>query len=1063
MRLSGFHINGFGIYHEHPIQEIPEGIIVFLGNNEGGKTTLMEFIRSILFGFPKKGKNDYRPLRGGSYGGRLRLTMQDGRLYTIERLEKKVVIIDDGGKAIQEEPSNHFFGAKINRQIFESVFAIGLDDLKGLGVLSNENVKGWTLTGAGAASLPKILGDINKNLADLLKPRATGAEINSFLKELDSVKKEIHELQSESSEYTEQQNRRDELIKQVGESKIERESINQRLLRIKQLEQARDHWINLCSVKVKLEELEYANDFPAKGLERFEILKGEIESKLIEKNSLENQIKRLETQFGMIDVDENIINQKSIIESLMRERQKFISAIEDFPVRVSEMKQKENYFNDQLHDFGTDWDSEKLANVDTSIQTRHRVQDFSRDLGEAEIRYGQAQDKERSHQELEKEARLSYEEAQRIYEDCPVPSIKDMQEIKQQRDVLGKISLSLHQHDILTIQLVAKRESLQRTDESIESLEKKKKAQDNLLPPWLWLPVLGAGIVISAFLAILGYYKVSLIVFVSSGALSVLMRLNNKGYQAREMERIEQIGSEIGKYNKIKSNVTKEISDIEEKLGLNSIAINEFASSIGFNSDINQVELEKMDGFLRQAEEKLRDWHSKEQKEKELKQILQKSQEKLEKSKQESSKSQKNLEELKEKWVQWITQRGFDENIRPDGFDVILQMVQNARDAQDSFQQSSNRVKQINDYIDEACKRIRNAMRLCNITPTPDDVGAAEMDKLNEFLDSAIESKGKQEKIFDKLEDAKLDLEKLRAELESKQNELNELLNNADTENEEVFRSKAKSYGEWVEYNRQAETNDLKLLAIAGNTEALAELLDELKVSDPISLQSEKSQITDKLQDLEKQSDIDNQEIGRLTNKLEEMLQDERLSELLFRQKTLQEQLKDAIKRWATLVTTRYLLDKTRSKFERERQPKVIQEASRFIKTITDRQYRLMTSVTDQNVYLLDEETLSHRDEIGLSSGLADQIYLTIRLGLASEFAQHTEPLPIIFDDVLVRFDPTRQLGIAKVMLEIAQSHQILMFSCHPEIRDIMEKAKHESGICNVNYYMIEDGHINMQ
>ena len=63
MYLSGFHIDGFGIYHDQGVQDLPPGLVLFVGDNESGKTTLMEFLRTLLFGFPRRAakRNDYEP------------------------------------------------------------------------------------------------------------------------------------------------------------------------------------------------------------------------------------------------------------------------------------------------------------------------------------------------------------------------------------------------------------------------------------------------------------------------------------------------------------------------------------------------------------------------------------------------------------------------------------------------------------------------------------------------------------------------------------------------------------------------------------------------------------------------------------------------------------------------------------------------------------------------------------------------------------------------------------------------------------------------------------------
>ena len=66
MRLSRMYINGFGSFHDLRIEGLSPGLTVFRGQNESGKTTLLSFIRSILFGFPdgRSNENLYLPLAG---------------------------------------------------------------------------------------------------------------------------------------------------------------------------------------------------------------------------------------------------------------------------------------------------------------------------------------------------------------------------------------------------------------------------------------------------------------------------------------------------------------------------------------------------------------------------------------------------------------------------------------------------------------------------------------------------------------------------------------------------------------------------------------------------------------------------------------------------------------------------------------------------------------------------------------------------------------------------------------------------------------------------------------
>lgn len=86
MRIRSLHINGFGIFADTGIEELPHGLTVICGDNGAGKSTLLAFFRQMLFGF-ESGRNPqrYPPLRGGQHGGWLTLETRSGEGCRLER------------------------------------------------------------------------------------------------------------------------------------------------------------------------------------------------------------------------------------------------------------------------------------------------------------------------------------------------------------------------------------------------------------------------------------------------------------------------------------------------------------------------------------------------------------------------------------------------------------------------------------------------------------------------------------------------------------------------------------------------------------------------------------------------------------------------------------------------------------------------------------------------------------------------------------------------------------------------------------------------------------------
>ena len=107
-------IYGYGKFENQSIELADSQLQVIYGENEAGKSTIMSFIHSILFGFPTKqqSENRYEPKIGTAYGGYLLIRTEDNHLLKIERLPGKaggdVKVEREGGQAEGRSIYKHY-------------------------------------------------------------------------------------------------------------------------------------------------------------------------------------------------------------------------------------------------------------------------------------------------------------------------------------------------------------------------------------------------------------------------------------------------------------------------------------------------------------------------------------------------------------------------------------------------------------------------------------------------------------------------------------------------------------------------------------------------------------------------------------------------------------------------------------------------------------------------------------------------------------------------------------------------------------------------------------------
>ena len=142
---------------------------------------------------------------------------------------------------------------------------------------------------------------------------------------------------------------------------------------------------------------------------------------------------------------------------------------------------------------------------------------------------------------------------------------------------------------------------------------------------------------------------------------------------------------------------------------------------------------------------------------------------------------------------------------------------------------------------------------------------------------------------------------------------------------------------------------------------------------------------------------------------------------------------------------THRVLENVRATYERTRQPETLQEASIHLARLTqDRYVRVWTPLGDSALLVDDHAGRPLAVEV-LSRGTREQLFLSLRLALASSYARRGAPLPLLLDDVLVNCDVERAKAAAAVLHDFASAgHQLLVFTCHEHIAKLFESLKTE-------------------
>ena len=208
MKINNLKINGFGKIENKEIN-LENKINIIYGKNESGKSTIFNFIVSMLYGCSKlkKGKNisnfeKYKPWNTEEFSGKIKYELDNNKKYEIIRKfkSKNPIIYNENSEDISKQFNNdktkginYFYEQTgIDEDLFISTTAVAQEEIKL--EKNNENliiqkITNIASTGEDNTSYKNAINKLNKKqLNEIGTARSNDRPINKIEKELNELK-----------------------------------------------------------------------------------------------------------------------------------------------------------------------------------------------------------------------------------------------------------------------------------------------------------------------------------------------------------------------------------------------------------------------------------------------------------------------------------------------------------------------------------------------------------------------------------------------------------------------------------------------------------------------------------------------------------------------------------------------------------------------------------------------------------------------------------------------------------------------------------------------------------
>lgn len=301
LTIQKIHIYGFG-KHENITILLQDGVTIFYGMNEAGKTTIQQFILQMLFGFPTKQQSQrkYEPKTSPKFGGQLTLLHPTYGQCTIERVKGKAtgdvtVYMEDGTKGHDELLAKLLYG--YSRASFEAIFSFSLHELQGIEKMSEDELTHLLLASGttGIHQLSTLEKKLDKEAGELFKKSGKLPLINQKIEHLKQLEKTIKKEQATIHTFEDKSIKLQQLEHKLQHLYKRQKALQQEWQQLTIMKQALPLLQQQEALQQSLKSYTHIQ-FPTEGIRRYEQIKDRLTHETLQLKQLEEQCHTLQNK-----------------------------------------------------------------------------------------------------------------------------------------------------------------------------------------------------------------------------------------------------------------------------------------------------------------------------------------------------------------------------------------------------------------------------------------------------------------------------------------------------------------------------------------------------------------------------------------------------------------------------------------------------------------------------------------------------------------------------------------------------------------------------------------------
>ncbi|WP_285767823.1 AAA family ATPase [Peribacillus sp. SI8-4] len=975
--IKDLHVYGYGKLENQRFPELGQ-LQVFFGENESGKSTIMSFMHSVLFGFPTRVQNEprYEPKLHAKYGGRLTLVTKKHGEIIIERVKGKAtgdvsITFEDGRVAGEEELNEILHG--VDKNYYQAIFSFDLQGLQALHTLSEGTVSKYLLS-AGLVGNDKLLEAetrLQRELDRLFKPSGQKPLLNVRMKELKELQKKLKASEQEQQSYTAFLQEETELKKRLAEITAAIEEMEENLVNVGNYLRIKPLIEEQAKIEYELSKIKDIN-FPVDGLKRLEQLQAVGTPMKAQLAALAGKLKKLEENLVEIEIHPFIREHKEQVEHAADQGTLLEKLEIDIRRAEHDRFMEEKYIETVKKDLFLDAPDDEISKLDIGTYMKEKVKRTERDKHQLH-NYKKQLDEKYQLQKISLEtveARLKELESQLM----PLEKRSKLESLynKQHNGAFTKVKKLILDEQIFEL-------------EKQSSLQEEKKAHHHKRS----LIINGSIVALLCLGAISCFFneqwQLSIILLLVA-ALFAISRFFFKGEDTL-------------------SGHIRQLDDLKRKReDLSREAIPD-----GAGESMGQL-LELDDRLQRQLETERFKY---EEREREFESTIQA----YTAWEAGRDKLAKEMESILSVWGMSFT--GMEVNL-----ESVFEGLENWKEAVVRKYETIKRHLFLDEEFNGKAKSLFHFANSLDFEPA---TWREALGLLKRECNKAVEFSVQQTQWLQERVSLQNEIEQLTIEKDYLETEMEQLFNLAKVKDEEEFR-----YHAVLSEKKASLQNQLELISTQIEQSRMVPERIEAYVKQRISSDAFE-EIVRKRKDAAKVKSALLEKLTDTQHQIKHLEASGVYDELLHRFYEEKAAFNEEAKEWAKLAIAKRLMHKTLERYKRERLPKVIADAERHFAFLTEGCYsNIILDHSGEGISVQRSDGLRFGVE-EVSRGTAEQIYVSLRLALADHTFSN-DPFPLIIDDGFVNFDAKRTSRMLELLKGISRTRQILFFTCHRHV-----------------------------